>query len=337
MNITILTTIEEKDGTHKRLTKVFSRSSSGDLIKADYDRAFLFDASTIDIEGIEQLSAVLTWLEAQPNSCVIRGETINATKSIRRALVDDPARGHATIRPVEAGVSWVMLDFDKLPVASLNLSTERDRLDYLVSLLPEEFQGVSYHYQWSSSAGLDGWQTLSAHLWFWLDQPWPCRTLYERFATGDFASCEVDPAPFTSNQVHYTANPIFKGITDPVQARSGLVRGVRDDVALSVWIKPVEAAPALSNRDHYQRFGLSRFDDLLADIGPHYHRPILRAVGHYYAVVKPEDQDREDLIVRLRHAIETAPAGRSRKADYTARAYLDRVIDGAARKYGRAF
>jgi hypothetical protein len=75
---------------------------------------------------------------------------------------------------------------------------------------------------------------------------------------------------------------------------------------------------------------------MLADIGPHFHRPILRAVAHYCAVVPVMEIDRHFLETRLREAIEDAPPGRSRKKDYLDRHYLDRVIEGAQRKFGGA-
>lgn len=335
MDITLLTTINED--TRKNLTKRFSLGANGETIKSDYDRAYLFDADVVGVYDIHGLSALLTWLQDQPNTCIVRGQTTGATRSIRRALVDDPAKGPATLRANPAGVQWVMLDFDKLPVSSLNLTTEQSRLDYLVGLLPDEFQGVTYHYQWSSSAAMDGWATVSAHLWFWLDTLWLCRDLYERFDKGDFANCEVDPAPFTPNQIHYTANPIFAGIVDPVGSRSGIVRGFNDAVSLSTWYRPVEPAPAVRDRDHYQQFGLSRFEALLTEIGPDYHRPILRAAAHYCAVVPVADRDLRELEIKLREAISTAPAGRNRRADYLDGQYLERVISGASRKFGGAF
>lgn len=321
-----------------RLTKKFSCDVSGNITKSDYDRAYLYTVQSVDVTSIDDLADALSWLETQPYSCIVRGETIgevDVNQKIRRALVNDPEKGPATIRPVAKGRQWVMLDFDKLPVASLNLTTEAERLEYLVSLLPPEFQGVTYYYQWSASAALDGWVTLSCHLWYWLTEPWLCRDLYERFATGDWSACEVDPAPFTVNQPHYTAAPIFDGMADPVEHRSGIVRHDRDAVLISTWFKPVEPAPTISNREHYELFGLSRFDDLLADIGPHFHRPILRAAAHYVNVVGTDDLD--NLRERLIDAIHAAPSGRNRKADYLDRHYLDRVIQGAVRKFGRAF
>ncbi len=331
---TILTTVAQENQKRPILTKTFTRLSSGDITKADYDRAYLFDATPLDINSIDELHDVLMWLEGQPHSCIVRAEPIGATRAIRRALSDHTVKGPATLRPIAAGLNWVMLDFDKLPVSALGLDDNASRLAYLVSLLPAEFQDATFHYQWSSSAGTDGWATLSCHLWFWLRDAWACRDLFERFHDGDFKDHEVDPAPFTSNQVHYTANPVFVAMDDPVDQRSGLVRGASDAVTLSTWFKPVVPAPQHNHHEHYRLFGHSRFETLLADIGPNFHRPILRAVAHYFAVVDPDKIDAEYVRDQVIEAIHNAVPGRSRKADYLDRHYLDRVIAGASSKFG---
>ena len=330
---TILTTCKKED-RHPLLTKVFRRELSGDLLKSDYDRAYLFDAQPLDVGSIHDLHEALTWLEDQPHSCLIRGEPIGATRAIRRALNDCSDRGPATIRPSSGGLQWQMLDFDHVPVGTMGLDDSEARLRYLVNLLPRAFHGASYHYQWSSSAGLDDWASLSCHLWFWLTEPWLCRTLYERFHDGDFTDCEVDPAPFTPNQVHYTACPMFRDMSDPVSSRSGFVLGDQDAVELPVWRKPLAPAIDFPSRAHAEHLGRSQFEALLADIGPHYHRPILRAVAHYFAVTQPVDVDEEWLEGRVREAIHNAVHGRNRKADYLDAHYLRRVIQGA-RKFGR--
>ncbi|MDH7971067.1 hypothetical protein QH494_02640 [Sphingomonas sp. AR_OL41] len=332
---TLLNTVAFRDGDPlPLLTKTF-RQDGDEITKRDYDNAALFDAERLDVENIDDLSAALQWLEQEPTRCLVRGETVTGTRRIRRTLADTVQHGPAKLRAAPTGLRWVMLDFDKLPVASLELEDERRRLQYLVSCLPAEFWGASYHYQWSASAGVRGWDTLSAHLWFYLSEPWLCRTLYERFANGgDWQNCEVDPAPFTPNQIHYTASPIFEGMVDPVTSRSGLVRGDRDEVTLCPWIKPVVPAPQFTPREHYALFGLARFEELLAEIGPDYHRPILRAAAHYYSVVQEPDEDY--CRSAIENAIHQGIHGKNSKADYLKRSYLDRVLRGAASKFGGA-
>lgn len=333
--VTILTTVpDRRSGSRAVLTKTYTMTDSG-WQRRDYDNALLFDAIEYDLRSIDELSALLFILEEASHCCIVRAKPIGATENIRRKLAGDPT-APATLMNNPEGLSWVMLDMDKLPVSDLDLVDIDQRLNYLISLLPDEFRHATYHYQWSSSAGMDGWETLSCHLWFFLDQPWFCRDLYERFATGDFRDVEVDESVFTSNQIHYTAAPIFNGGVDPLAGeRSGLVRGAHDVVALRPIVRPIEPTPAISPQRHYDLFGLTRFEELLAEIGPHYHKPILRAAAHYCAVVSPEAFDRNDLEQRLRNAIISAPPGRNRMSNYLNYRYLGRVIDGAIRKYGR--
>jgi len=324
-----------RTGQAPYLTKKYYRDQEGRQQKSDYDRAFLFDAYKLDVSSIDDLHDALSWLEDEPHACLIRGETCGETQSIRRTLNDCPDRGPATIRPVADGLQWVMLDFDKIPVSRLNLADEAERLAFLIRLLPDQFLSASFHFQWSSSAGMDNWKTLSCHLWYWLEEPWLCRTLFERFHDGDLADCEVDPAPFTPNQIHYTARPIFFDVEDPVERRSGFVRGSTDCVRLLPWVRRLELPPELPRDAHFKHSGLSRFEALLKDVGPRFHHPILRAAAHYFAVTPSSEVDEMWLEQRLRETIRTATPGRNRKENYLDRSYLNRVIRGA-RKFGRA-
>lgn len=328
---TFMTAVASRNKPKPKLTKQFTLTETGEYLKTDYDGAYYYDATVaLDVDGIEGMARMLAAFEADPHTCLVRGEPIGPTKGIRRALRDDPKRGPATLRAVEAGVPWVMIDFDAIPVASYEFTTSEERLAHLVSHLPECFQHTSYYYQWSASAGIKGWDHLSAHLWFWLDQPWLCRDLYERFYSGDFKDCGVDPAPFTPNQPHFVAAPIFTNCPDPLGTkRSGLVRGIYDAVTIPVWVKPVAPMPAFSAVQHHRMFPFTRFEELLSDIGPNYHAPIRRAISHYCAVASEAEFDRVWLVDRLQEAILFAPPGKSRKSDYSSTRYLDRSIDGA--------
>lgn len=327
---TFLTAVASRDKPLPKLTKQFTLTDTG-YTKTDYDGAYLYDANVIDdVVGVHEMALLLEAVADEPHSCLVRGEPIGPTENIRRALRDDPVRGPATIRPVAAGVPWVMIDFDKMPVASHGFTTNAQRLNYLASQLPPCFQEVTYFYQWSASAGLYGWDLLSCHLWFWLDQPWLCRDLYERFSDGDFKHCGVDPAPFTPNQPHYTAAPIFTNCPDPLSTeRSGLVQGSRDAVTLPPWVKPVVPKPVFTPIQYHAKFPFSRFQELLADIGPGYHAEILKAIAHYCAVASPAEFDRAWLIDRIQEAIIYAPPGKNNKSDYSCIQYLNRAIDGA--------
>ena len=180
------------------------------------------------MSSIKDLSECLFILEDNPNRCVIRGELLDGIdenqKVLRRKKATDD---HPAYFGEKAeGHQWVCFDFDKVP-APLGLTSNDERLAYLASLLGNEFEDVSFHYQWSSSAGLYGWDTLSCHLWYWLGEP---RTDSEmcRWAKDNG---NVDDAIFRTVQPHYTARPKFIDMDDPIGPdRSGFVKRKKDNV-----------------------------------------------------------------------------------------------------------
>lgn len=331
--LTILSTMAD-GAAPPLLAKVISKSN-GEWLKRNYDNAYRFAAHTCEVRNIHELAVWLSVLEEMPDRAVIRGRLVEGRDEIGiRRTLHTSANPDGNFEPAPGGVSWVMLDIDKLPVASRGFTTNEERLNYAISVLPSEFHRATYYYQWSSSAGLDDWATLSLHVWFWLSEPWACRTLFERIEYGDWMDCDIDPAPFTANQLHYTAAPIFEGVADPLGAhRSGLILGEIDEVSLTPWVREISPPPVFTAIEREQRFPGSGFEDLLKEIGPAYHRPILRAVAHYVAVTaQPDIFALKD---RIRDTIWLATPGRNRKEDYLDDRYLDRVIHGALRKFGR--
>lgn len=319
----MITVLQTTDG--KNLTKTF-RFDGHDIIKTAYDKAFRFNAVHYPVENIDELSEILTGLEHEPNCCVIRGRIVGAdtTLNVRRLLHpvdDDPAAFEE--RP--QGCPWLLVDFDGVP--NPNWLPEDLRLAYLVDLLPEWFHGASYHYRWSASAGMDDWQTLSCHLWFWLDQPWRSEVIRERI---DVEGWECDPSPFDAVHVHYTARPIFEGMDDPLQGRrSGLIRGDRDTVTLPAFVRPVQPVYPRMVKPLSANGFENKFEEMLGRIGPNFHIPIRDAI-FFYAKNAPS-VDQWELKQRLTDAIIMAPSGRSPKRNYDS-SYLDRSISGALRK-----
>lgn len=309
------------DGDTPVLTKTFTPAGV-----QSYGKAFRFDVHAIDgITSIDGLSELLTALEDQRHACVIRGKLKPGfgTAGVRRLC--SLSRPDATFE--EQHQPWMLCDFDKVPAPSADMTNE-ERLDYLVGLLPPYFHGVSYHYRWSASAGTNGWDFLSCHLWFWLDQPWDSTTLRERIMGEQW---ECDESPFDPVHIHYTAAPIFDGVPDPMPGqRSGLVRGTSDEVVMPPYIAPVIPRTVFSHQ-HKVVAPNEGFEARLADIGPRYHGPIRRAIGYYCRVMK--DVDAYELKNRLKDAIQLAPPGKSSKRDYMSDHYLDRLIKGAMTKF----
>ncbi len=133
--------------------------------------------------------------------------------------------------PAESGLQWMAVDLDDLPmppdVAPLD-DPERAVNAIIEKYLPACFQNVSYHYQWSNSAGIHGWDKVRLHLWYWMDRPIQDKNLHawakKLNSNYPHAKKLIDPAVYVSTQPHYTASPILEGFdTDPCPMRSGLV------------------------------------------------------------------------------------------------------------------
>lgn len=317
--ITILTALQSA-----LLAKRLAKTPNG-WDKASYDFAKTFDVETAEVTSIDDLSAFLTMVEDIPSSCIIRGRRKPGalTKGVQRRLHDAPD-GKAAFE--EQAVHWLMIDIDDLP-ADPNMTNE-ERLAHMVDQ-PPCFQDVTFHYQWSSGAGLDGWANLRAHLFFWLDRPIRCSDLR---AQADAQGWAADLSLFNGVQIHYTAAPVFTNTVDPLLGfRSGLAHRASDAVTLPAWSPP---KPIWTPEGRVYP-PCASFQDRLDAIGPNYHLPILKAAACYVAT-HGSAADIYDLKTRLKDAIYGAPPGRNRKADYLNDRYLDRVINGAIRKFSNS-
>lgn len=207
----------------EKLTKTFTRTPAG-VQKQNYAFAKLFDVDEEAVGSLEQLSECLFMLERNDSACIIRGRRRNNVdaEGIQRLSADQEGAdgffenvSRATFE--DQPIHWVMIDIDKLSVDP-DL-TEAQRIAKLIEVLPAEFRGADFHIQWSSSAGLDGWQTLSAHLWFWLSEPATSVDLKRRAQIEDWKGRGIDVGLFQEVKIHYTAAPIFKNMDDPLADR----------------------------------------------------------------------------------------------------------------------
>lgn len=322
--MTCLITSAERNGTRPVLTKTVRANEI-----VPFSNVKTFDLDNIAFNDFDDMATILQWLETEPHRALIRGEAILPGPSQPRLLHDQPDGRVATIIPVEDGLNWIMLDVDKAPAPADLADSNEARLAYLRSYLPPIFRDVTTYYQWSSSAGLDGWQMLSAHFYFWCDERQLCQNLHKRADKGDWRNI-VDPAPFTPNQVHYTAAPIFDGRHDPVsEHRSGVLSGALATVDLKPWIAPYVPRPVYSARMLQALAPGASFERAVNEIGrPHYHLPLLRAIAHYVAITPQMQRDRSSCL----ESIEQACIGSARS--YINSSYLKRVYDDAERKFG---
>jgi putative DNA primase/helicase len=226
-----------------RLTLAKTWLSDGSI--RPYDEAKNFTETRVSVSDIWQLRDLLEVLRTKKNRCVIRGRSIGH-ECIREAgaEVSDGCvlRQKAFIE--DCPLHAVMFDSDKYrpdgidpiaePAAAVSQWVERK--------LPPEFQGVSYYWHLSNSAGHPTKTgVLRVHVWFWLHDP---LTSSQVQAWAESHSIEVDCSLFQSQQPHYTADPTFEeGVVDPVPVRAGFFEGHSDEVYLT-WAAKPETEPA---------------------------------------------------------------------------------------------
>lgn len=309
----------------------------GDVHVEGFEAGKYFGAMIVPVGGIEELSQYLGQLEASPNAFVIRGSPtspVGAEQTYRRTKEN--------FRTPADGKRWLMIDFDKLAIPSdLDLAANPTAvIEHLVRQLPKEFHDASYHYQLSSSAGFSAPSTVSAHVWFWLTDPWPDEKLktWSKAVNEQVGYKLIDPALFNDVQAHYTAAPIFKGVEDPFRKRSALVKKTKDLVFIR-YIK-IPARPALQPSGSVESG--PGFEGWLARIGDHqggdgFHEPVIKAIASYVNAHGRDDTNVEALYEVIRARI--LATDRSQHDDVYVDQMADRkhimdAIDGALKKYG---
>ncbi|CAB4241000.1 AAA domain containing protein [uncultured Caudovirales phage] len=211
--------------THNRVTKTWK----ADGTIAAFDDAKYYRLQQHTINGIDELSYLLTGLQSDPKSCLIRGVPVpRETAAQRDGEQYKPgyvrkALDYFDDQPLHA----VMIDVDGYePFAWDAITHTGDAIrEFITTQLPEEWHGASYHWHVSSSFGhptkLD--TGLRVHLWFWLDQP---LTSAQLKAYAKATKLAADVALFNPVQAHFTADPFIEdGVEDPITDRWGYVHG----------------------------------------------------------------------------------------------------------------
>jgi putative DNA primase/helicase len=205
---------------------------------ASYGDAKYFTLEERQVNGLAELSELLTELQAQRMACVIRGKYVGDALARER----DPAGFQpGKVRRAldyfdDQPLHTVLIDVDGFePLCSDALEDPRSAIDeFVFTMLPEPFRAAGYHWQLSNSAGHPSkGSELRAHLWFWLAKP---LTSAQLRAWAKATGLKADLALFNPVQVHYTASPVFEpGQVDPFAERSGLVSGLfGDEVVLEI-------------------------------------------------------------------------------------------------------
>jgi hypothetical protein len=253
----------------------------------DYSYIKHFNIERRGARDIRSLSRVLHELENDCHTLVIRGEPRpdrDTSGRVTRTSYDIPSkRQQAFFRSVPNGIPWLCIDLDEMPLPEC-LSIQDDPeavVRHAISKLPSCFHNVTCHWQFSSSAGVRQTDKIKLHLWFWLDRNVTDQEAKRWAKQVNQGSKFVDPALYEPVQAHYTAAPVFRdGIPDPLQQRSGLLRGGDD----CVQFPEVPEAPIQYRATCGRGISASdSFEDILETVGDHpggqgFHVPLRDAV-----------------------------------------------------------
>src|SRR6266481_1926826 len=198
----------------------------------------------LSVGSIDDLAQLLSELDHCPTTFVVRGrpaEGIDRHYAYRRLHPRTQSDGTiepATIEPAEH--PWIPLDLDSIPCPEwLDPVHEPARtVEYVVSQLPEEFDGVTCWGLFTSGQGIK--LGIRMRLFFWADRAladWELKAwLGERVPTEGVPPAKwprrypVDLAIFAPAQPIYVARPVVVRGPDPVPIRSGIWRGDRDAI-----------------------------------------------------------------------------------------------------------
>ena len=328
----------------KPATKTLGSNADGELVIIQgYQNQTQFSYDHVDVPDIYTLHRVLAEISKDPNTFVIRGALrghVNANgKVYRRKDVEkygDDAHFEECPRCV------VMIDFDKLPLDNIDLGgdPEGTAKRMIRKYLAECYQGVSFVWQLSSSAGIgtdNG--LLSVHIWFIYDRPIGHDELKVYHA---LKAPDVDRAVFRTVQVHYVAAPIFEdGVIDHLPKRIGLVELNEDKVSLPE-LPPEVVAKAHRTVGQSSTGSAHGLEEKLKLVGDGeglegFHAPLIAAASSYVCGKLEQEVYIDCLKARLRRAINDAPKRVGRDVShYLSDEYLKQNIDSAMSKFCQA-
>ena len=326
--------------------KTWHRDETGSQQCANFNPGWRFWLEQRHLKGIRSLASLLAELEPDPERMVIRGEPIAAIDRSKPVRCLKNTKGQYKATFFETPRSWMCLDIDKcLNPDGLDPATDFDKASaYLLSQLPAELQGATCYFQWTSSQNMSKTNTLSAHVWFWLEQPlgenklkaW-CANVNEKAGMP-----LLDMKMFQTIQNHATAFPQFvkiHGLSDPLPVRSKLIEGTKDAVKLPK-IKASQVSKA-GKKQKGSKFPLPKsFNFHLSTLGDGpgkegFYSPLLKATWSF-VWLNGEPDDRNQLIEEIRNAIDDAPKGPERDQAtverYKSDQFLNNLLDGAIEK-----
>jgi len=237
---------------NKVTVKTYFINSAGLLETIEYAREYSFSCTVVPMSGIESLASLISILSKSNNQIIIRGQPQATAWGFFQ-------RDSKHYKEPPEGLSWAMLDFDKIDLPGGLSPTSHEAIEYVIDKLPDPFHQATYFYQFSSSTGIvkpDGTSLkrgLNVHVFFWFSQPVTGRMLkaylMDHCIQTDFVVRTldrngdprivygVDMALFNAVQPHYIAAPIIKeGVTCTLEdsQRQGLIKKPDHSVLLPI-------------------------------------------------------------------------------------------------------
>ena len=248
-NLTVLT-------ARLPMNKTYWIGADDRIAKSDYQLALFFNAMPQRLDSLLELWLLVQLASENENQCLIRGvPDIDVARSaasdpdddlvrgqVRPSLIQNCKRQLRLFKEPKGGNSWVMLDFDDLEIPhEVGDPNTLEGIEWAIrEYLPNEFQGVSYIFQFSNSAGLiqpDGspYKTgLCVHLFYMLNKPLTNAQLKKWLADSP-----VDRSIFNAVQIHYVANPnLKKGVRCILEIRMSLIKKEHGTVRIPPAFEP---------------------------------------------------------------------------------------------------
>jgi predicted P-loop ATPase len=188
-----------------------------------YSSGMWFEHASFPVSDILSLSRALEAIAKEPRAFVVRGEVKGDSPTLIRRTYREKKTCPAYLDPSPR--DWAMFDLDKGGPVVEDGNFERAVVTWKAGL-PEGMREATCYFTLSASAHLS--RTLRGHAWFYLDRP------YSDGELKDFAKrFGLDPSLYQPSQPHYTADPVFLGLPDPLPRRAYLVRGLKDYATIS--------------------------------------------------------------------------------------------------------
>lgn len=209
----------------KKAVKEWTVQEDGTIEKVSFNAGKIFMREREPVSSLDDTHNVLKNLALAQEKFVIRAEPKDGAQSAAaRRIHGDGAAFEQKDR------YWLTLDMDKIncPAHIDPAKNPEEAAEWVRSMLPPPFNTTACIFKFSSSQnvppkkGGKSPSKISVHLWYWCDRA-VSEQEWKRFFKAH--PCPVDQALFSPVQIHYTADPVFNGMDDPLPKRLGILKG----------------------------------------------------------------------------------------------------------------